>query len=219
MAVLKDGDLSALQATDRKTLYDTGIAPGTARDFARRIRLLLPQGWFPAYRGDEVEDAPVLQALLTGFGSVLAHIWALMIVVRAQTRMGTTSGPFLDMAAKDYFGAAGLIRLPLERDTRLRRRMVERLNAQRNTRQAVVQAVTELAGAPPRIIEPMTVRDCGAWCRAGGYGAVRSRYGSAKGGQFMIEIYPRQPVEQRALHAALCAVKACGVTAWVRVEM
>lgn len=219
MAVLRERDLSALQATDRKTLYDTGIAPGTARDFARRMRLLLPQGWFPAYRGDEAEDAPVLQALLSGFGAVLAHIWALMIAVRTQTRLGTTSGPFLDMAAKDYFGAAGPIRLPLEKDTRLRWRMVERLRAQRNTRQAVLQAVTELAGAPPRIIEPMTVRDCGAWCGIGGYGVAQSRYGSTKGGQFVIEVYPKQPVEQRALHAALCAVKACGVTAWVRVEM
>lgn len=218
MALLRDRDLSALQATDRKPLYDTGIAPGSARDFARRMRLLLPQGWFPAYRGDEIEHAPVLQALLTGFGSVLAHIGGLMAVVGRQTRLGSLSGPFLDMAVKDFLGGSGLMRLPSEKDTRLRRRMVERMRAQRNTRQAITKAMTDLSGAPPRIIEPGSARDCGAWSRAGGYGVLQSRYGSSVGGQFMIEILPRQPIEAREIHAALRSVKACGVIAWVRME-
>lgn len=113
MAILRDRDVSSLQATDRKILYDTGIAPGTARDFARRLRLILPFGWFPAYRVDEAEDAPVLQALLTGFGSVLASIWTLMNFVRRQTRLGTTDAVFLEMAAVDFFGPSGMIRLKL----------------------------------------------------------------------------------------------------------
>ncbi|NIE79253.1 hypothetical protein [Asaia sp. As-1742] len=218
MALLRDRDLDGLQATDRKLLYDTGIAPGTARDFARRMRLLLPQGWFPAYRGDELEEAPVLQALLTGFGAVLAYIWQLMGVVRAQTRLGTTSGAFLDMALIDYFGSGKTARLPLEKDSHLRRRIAADLVAPRNTRQAVSDAVRQISGAAPRIIETGTVRDCGAWCHLGGYGAARSRYGARHGGQVVIEVFPKLPVQQFELYAAIKAVKACGVIAWVRME-
>jgi len=218
MAILRDRDVSSLQATDRKILHDTGIAPGTARDFARRLRLILPFGWFPAYRGDEAEDAPVLQALLTGFGSVLSSIWPLMIFVRRQTRFGTTDAVFLEMAAVDFFGPSGMIRLKLERDTHFRRRIVSSLVAPLNTRHAVSEAVRRLSGAAPRIIEPGTVRDCGAWRYAGGYGASRSRYGARPGGQFFLEVYPKLPVEQRALHAAIRATKASGVIAWVRMQ-
>ncbi|WP_438384073.1 hypothetical protein ABHV46_07135 [Asaia sp. BMEF1] len=218
MAVLRDRDVSSLQATDRKILYDTGIAPGTARDFARRLRLVLPSGWFPAYRGDEAEDAPVLQALLTGFGAILASIWTLMSFVRRQTRLGTTDGAFLEMAAADFFGPSGVIRLALEKDTHFRRRMVSSLVAPLNTRAAVSEAVRRLSGAAPRIIELGNVHDCGAWRYAGGYGASRSRYGSRLGGQFFLEVYQKLPVERRALHAAIRAAKASGVIAWVRMQ-
>ncbi|GBR12362.1 hypothetical protein [Asaia spathodeae] len=218
MAILRDRDIASLQATDRKTLYDTGIAPGSARDFARRLRLILPAGWFPAYRGDEVEDAPILQSLLTGFGAVLASIWSLTGFVRRQTRMGTTDDAFLEMAAADFFGPSGMVRLNLEKDTHFRRRMVGSLVAPLNTRAAVSEAVRRLSGAAPRIIEPGNVHDCGAWCQVGGYGASRTRYGAREGGQFFLEVYPKLPVEQRALHAAIKATKASGVIAWIRMQ-
>lgn len=217
MAIMRDRDVSPLQATDRKTLFDTGIASGTARDFARRLRLLLPSGWFPVYQGDEVEDAPVLQALLTGFGSVLAHVWNLRSFARRQTRLGTTENAFLDMAATDFFGPAGLSRLHQEKDSHFRRRLVSSLVAPRNTRVAVSEAVRRISGAAPRLIEPDTVRDCGAWNFSGGYGSGRSRYGTPVGGQFFVEVYPKLPIEQRVLHGTLRATKAAGVIAWVRM--
>ncbi|WP_025885232.1 hypothetical protein [Asaia prunellae] len=218
MAVLRDRDVSSLQATDRKTLYDTGIASGTARDFARRLRLLLPAGWFPAYRGDEAEDAPILQALLTGFGSVLASTWTQINSVRKQTRFGTTEAVFLDMTAADFFGPSGMPRLRQEKDSHFRKRMVRSLGASLNTRTAISEIVHQLSGAAPRIIEPGTVHDCGAWRYVGGYGAARSRYGTRPGGQFFLEVYPKLPAEPRVLHAALRGTKAADVIAWVRMQ-
>jgi len=218
MAVLHDECVVPLEATDRKALHDTGVALGSARDFARRMRLLLPQGWFPAYRGEETEDAPVLQALLTGYGAIFSHIWQLMKVVSAQSRLGQTSASFLDMAAVDFFGSGSLTRLRGEKDTHYRRRMIAGLVAPRNTRQAVSEAIQQIAGAHPRIIEPGNARDCGAWCLAGGYGAgMHTRYGCRMGGQFILEILPKIPIERRQLNAAIKATKAAGVIAWVRI--
>ncbi|WP_336762029.1 hypothetical protein [Asaia sp. VD9] len=217
MAVLRDPDLSGLTATDRKTLFDTGLAPGSARDFARRLRLLLPQGWFPAYRGDEVEEAPVLQALLTGFGAVLSVIWHLIIDVKRQTRLGTTQGAFLEMAAVDFFGPGAMARLEQEKDGHYRRRLVTSLAAPLNTRMAVSESVRRLSGAAPRIIELGSAQDCGAWCHGGGYGASRSRYGSRNGGQFCLEVFPKIPVDQRTVQAVIRVTKASGVIAWVRM--
>ncbi|GBQ09697.1 hypothetical protein [Swaminathania salitolerans] len=219
MAIVRDRDDARLHATDRKILFDTYPAPGTARDFARRLRLILPEGWFPVYRGDEEEDAPRLQALLTGFGAVLSQIWSLMGVVRDQTRIGSVRGVFLDMAATDLFGSSGMCRLPQEKDTHFRRRMIEAISAEKTTRRAVSEAVRQIAGAPPRLIEPGSVRDCGALNVLGGYGATRLRYGSLAGGQFCLELMPKLPLTTRALCTAVKDVKALGVTAWIRMDM
>lgn len=225
MAFLKDNNACVLQATDRKPLWDTGVVPGSAQDFAGRLRRLLPNGWFPpAPQDDEVETAPVLAGVLLGFGSVFAAIWTLLGQVVSQTRLATMDGTFLDMAAADYFGGA-VFRDDSETDASFRRRIAADLVAPRNTRASVLAAVTAVTGAAPRVIEPMNAADCHALGRIGvpgcgggyGYGSAGLRYGSLHGGQFFIETALGK-ASAASVGAAVGRVKAAGVSAWLRVE-
>lgn len=227
MAVLTDVSALQEQATDRKPLWDTGVEPGSAADFARRVRSLLPSGWFPAAPvSDQDEQAPVLAAFLLGFGAVFAGAWTLLRQVAAQTRLASMSGAFLDMAAADYFGGTGLLRRKGEVDAAYRVRIRDSLVAARNTRAAVAAATTAVTGAVPRIIEPMSGQDCHAYGRSGlaaagggyGFGASDLRYGSLRGGQFFIETAQGDAAGVSAVAAAVARVKAAGVVAWIRVE-
>ncbi|AOX20590.1 hypothetical protein A0U90_10115 [Kozakia baliensis] len=227
MRLLKDSKRALLRATDGKPLCDTGIAPGSPQDFARRLRNLLPSGWFPAPPyDDEIEKAPVLAAILLGFGSVLSNFWLLLAQVQKQMRLATMSGAFLDMAAEDYFGAGGLSRQALESDDTYRKRIVSSILAPKNTRSAVVSAVRNITSIEPNIIEPMNAADCHAFgavrmaaCGGGyGWGSDNLRYGSSKGGHFFLETPRGKAPSALAICNAVNQVKAAGVTAWVKVE-
>lgn len=163
MAVLYDEGKDILRASDGSVLLDTGPAPGSIEDFAGRFRRLLPTGWFPpAPQGLEAESAPVLAAILRGFGAVLAGIWQLMQECSLQMRLATMSGAFLDMAAEDYFGDGGLVRQASEPDVVYRKRIRAALFAERNTRQAVTNALVAVTGVQPVIIETLNASDCHA---------------------------------------------------------
>lgn len=227
MGILYDEDRNILRASDGSILFDTGPSPGSVDDFAGRLRRLLPAGWFPAEpQGLDEEAAPVLAALLKGFGAVLAGIWQLMLECSQQMRLATMSGAFLDMAADDYFGESGLVRQTSEPDILYRRRIRASLFAERNTRQAVTNAIMAVTGVQPVIIETMNAADCHALaCMPSpamgggyGYGATGLRYGSLLGGQFFVETQLGKAADLAVICRAVDQTAAMGVTGWIKVK-
>ncbi|GBQ63902.1 hypothetical protein AA103196_0727 [Ameyamaea chiangmaiensis NBRC 103196] len=227
MSTLYDVSGSPLLATDGQPLLDTGIVPYSQRDFARRIRALLPNGWFPAPPGEDgVETAPVLDGVLNGIGFVFAWIFSLLTAVQAQTRIASAYGGFLDMIAADFFGAGVLPRLEGEGDVVYRARIVATLKAPMNTRQAVTAAIAAVTGVQPVVIEPWSAQDCGglgarvAPGRGGGrgYGTRGLRYGTLGGGQFFVETGISSGASSMAVRSAITRTKALGIIGWLKVE-
>jgi hypothetical protein len=148
---------------------------GDTADMTSRLRQVLPAKWF----GD---DAPNLQAILTGLASAWSGLYGLLQTVKAQARIATANGVFLDMAAADYFGS-GLPRRAGERDSAYSLRIRANLIAPKATRQGLVAAVTALTGRSPIIFEPQNAYDTGGYSSGtlgynalGGYGSLGLPY-------------------------------------------
>lgn len=124
-------------------------------DMPGRLRGLLPASWF----GDG--DTPVLDALLAGIGAPLAWAYDLYGFVIAQARLSTSSGVFLDLFSLDFFGD-GLPRRANESDASFQPRIAAELVRPRDTRAAVAQALTDLTGSAPTLVEPWNPGDCAA---------------------------------------------------------
>lgn len=145
------------------------MSTGDTNDMLARLRAVLPP-WFPS-------PAPITDAALTGVAAGLAFGYSLIQFAKTQTRIATASGGWLDLIAWDYFGAR-FHRRTSEVDDVFRARIKAELLRPRQTRAAIAQALTDLTGTPPRIYEPWSTNDCGAYGVAGsGYG-VAGCYGS-----------------------------------------
>ncbi len=127
---------------------------GSPADFVNRMMTVLPARWFP-------DTAPVLTGVLSGIASVWAALYALLMFVRQQARIGTASGVFLDMVARDFFGTA------LERgglsDASFRVAILRRILRQGGTRAGLSAELTALTGTAPTLIEGARPADCGTW--------------------------------------------------------
>jgi hypothetical protein len=132
---------------------------GDSEDMAARMQAVLPARWF----GD---TSPLLQAVLLGLGTCWAAIYGLVQTVQAQARIATASGGFLDLISTDFFGAA-LPRRNAEADGLFRTRISQELLRPRATREALMLALTELTGRPPRVFEPARPGDTGGYCLGG----------------------------------------------------
>ena len=141
------------------------MSKGDVSDILTRLKTLLPAGWF----GDET---PKLDSLLSACATSLSWGYSLYQYARLQTRISTASGSFLDIAARDFFGAR-LRRTGEDADDVFRHKIRTSLFRQRGTRQAVISLVEELTGLPPTIIETQRPGD------TGGYGISTSGYGMA----------------------------------------
>lgn len=227
MSLLADVSGASLTATDGVILTDSPAQTGSQTDFARRLRGLLPGGWFPLPPASGgTEQAPVLVGVLNGFGAALAAVWTLLGQVQSQTRLATASGIFIDAFADDYFGVGGLPRQSGETDAAYAARIKASLIAQKNTRAAVSAAVAAVAGAPPTIIEPMNANDCHATASAAspavgggyGYGCAGLRTGTLTGGQFFLIAGNPGGAALNAIYAAVESAKAEGVIAWTQAD-
>ncbi|MGS0649176.1 hypothetical protein ACU81Q_16330 [Komagataeibacter melomenusus] len=202
------------------------MADVTQNGFARRIRALLPTGWFPAAPGKgETEQAPVLNALLQGFGSVFAWVWGLLDSTNDQTRLATMTGAFLDMFAADFFGTT-LTRATGESDDAYRTRIKGALFPSLGTRPDVVNVIADEVGTAGRVIEPRNATDCkglGALSSPAigggyGYGVAALRYGS-RGVPF--QLFAQLPTGDTNLPATqtltrIANVMPAGTIAWVQ---
>ena len=143
---------------------------GDQADMLSRLRAMLPARWFP-------DTTPVLDALLSGVASVWDVTYAQLQFVRAQTRIATATGSFLDLAATDFFGDR-LRRRAGQDDGSMRGSIARELLRERATRPALIAVLQDLTGRTPVVFEPSRPADtrgwgvaCG-WGLAGGWGSL-----------------------------------------------
>lgn len=172
------------------------MATGDVADMAWRIFSVLPQRWFPA-----LQSAPVLNGLLSGIGAGWAFGFQLLGYARAQARIATATGSFLDMIADDFFGLS-LHRSAMEQDEAFRTRIAANLLSEKATRAGVSGAVRGLTGGSVAIFEPGRPADTGAYGTAScpeigggiGYGIAGAGYGSLNlPFQFLIVVARPEP--------------------------
>lgn len=145
---------------------------GDIDDTSARLRRLLPP-WF----GRE-DDSPAVSALLQGAARILAHVYSLWAFAKLQTRIATSTGGWLEMAAADYIGA--FPRFAGEDDAKYSRRIRLEVLRDRNTRNAIDRAVYDLTGAHPDIYEAWRPGDCGGYGTPGLAYGMAGRYGSRR---------------------------------------
>ncbi len=210
---------------------------GDVADFVSRLWRVLPPRWFS-------DTAPLADAVLTGFGVAWSAIYALIDAVRAQARLLTATGGFVDSFAQDYFGVA-FLRRNAESDASYIQRIGYELLRPRGTRTAMTTAMAQLTGQPATIFEPARPMDTGGYGAggvgygvAGGYGNLRLAYQSflkvrrphgagiaqlagyrtggvpAYGGLAMV----RTPVSDSDIYASAAAILPAGSTVWVQIQ-
>jgi hypothetical protein len=128
------------------------MAIGDQDDFLSRLIRLLPTGWFPS-------AAPRLNAVLQGPAASLSAAFAMLTFVKAQTRVQTASGSFLDLISQGYF-AGELPRLQYESDAGYAERIEYNLTAPRGTHDGMVQMLQQLTGNTPIIFQPNLATNC-----------------------------------------------------------
>jgi len=144
---------------------------GDTSDMLARLKSVLPGRWF----GD---TTPILDAVLTGFATAWSGLYALLANVKAQARIATASGIFLDIASTDYFGTS-LPRRSGEADAAFSTRIRANLVLPRATRAGLSFVLQNLTGRTPVIFEPLNAADTGGYnSNSLGYG-VAGAYGSA----------------------------------------
>ncbi|MCH4091415.1 hypothetical protein [Acetobacter sp.] len=136
------------------------MATGDSEDIFKRIRSTLPQSWFPA---SSENATPVLDGILTGLAWPWAMLYKLLGYTQNQTRLDTSSGNFIDIAASDYFGNS-LPRLENESDSSYIERIKQEFFTKRNTREAF-DSVKASDSSIERIVEPWSSVDCACYGR------------------------------------------------------
>lgn len=202
------------------------MADTSQNGFALRVRQLLPAGWFPnPPSSGEEEKAPVLNALLQGFGSVFSWVWELINETDKQTRLSTMTGAFLDMFAADFFGT-GMPRKQGESDDEYRKRIQEALFPSLGTRPDVENTIQYEVGRAGRVIEPRNATDCkglGSLASSAigggyGYGVPALRYGSR---EVPFQLFAQLPTGDTDKPSAqtltrISAVMPAGTIAWTQ---
>jgi hypothetical protein len=117
------------------------MAIGDNADMAARIRRLLPP-WFG-------ESNPLVDALVAAAAVVLAFAYSLFAYAKAQTRIRTASGIWLDIVAQDFFGTR-IVRAAGQNDDSFRSIILANLLRPQATRQAISDVIEALTGFAPR---------------------------------------------------------------------
>lgn len=132
---------------------------GSQADIAARLRRHLPRSWF----GEGDRPTPVLDSLLWGLAAILCGSFDLYAFAKAQTRLATATGGWLDLAALDYFGPDAFPRFRGEGDRAYSRRLRQEVLRRRVTRGAIDSVVFDLTGSHPRIFEGWDSPTTGGW--------------------------------------------------------
>lgn len=114
----------------------------------------LVRNWFPV-------DGEVINALAAAMADPAAFNFEQIRYVEDQTRLATATDAFLDLIAEEFIGKNRLLRRSGESDATYRARIKREILRARGTRKAISDALEELTGYKPRIVEPNNVRDTG----------------------------------------------------------
>lgn len=151
---------------------------GDSLDILDRVKKLIPKRWFTFV-------APYRDAIIGGLADGAAWCYSLIVYARKQSRLKTSSGLFLDLAAWDFFQGR-LTRRIGEIDTSLQTRIIKEIVRPRQIRAAILQALSDLTGRAGQIFEPWNPGDCGGYhISTSGYG-MAGCYGSL---QFRNQIF------------------------------
>lgn len=210
---------------------------GDTTDMARRVRALVPQGWFN-------DQTPVLDGLLQSVGTAWSLSYGLINFVVQQARISTASGIFLDLISSDFFGT-DLPRFNNEQDKTFVLRIKQELLRPRGTRAAVILALQQLTGRAPAIFEPALTSDTGGYtlggvgyCVSGGWGNLALPFqsfitayraegsgiaqiaGYATGGVLAYGDLSMEPLQisDADIIAAIPPLLPAATTAWVRIS-
>lgn len=213
------------------------MANGDFNNVLTRLQAALPSSWFPSV-------APVRDAILSGMSTLFATSYSALMLAKANMRIPTTTGYFLDLTAFDFFGLR-FARLPNQTDAFFAAAIVKEIFRERVTRAGVLQAVADTTGATPSVFEPFRIQDTCAYGytryygKVGAYGNLSMRgqafltspvvvtgyplngYGQKFGGYGVgFQVYAHEtgqygPINEAAVFAAVENTKAAGVMVWV----
>lgn len=130
------------------------MATGDQGDVFKRLKDLLPNGWFTG-------DTPILDGLMWGAAYALSFVYTLWAYAKLQTRIKWATDGWLDMIAADFFGDT-LLRKTGQADSSFRNRIIINMFRGRGTRPAMIQVLEEITGNTPDIFEPNRPLDTGA---------------------------------------------------------
>jgi hypothetical protein len=164
IATLPSGQTVDFQVLNNNGFLTTATVPVYDQtDFAGRLLRLLPSGWFPAV-------APRLLAVLQAPAMMFSLIYGLLVFAKAQQRVASASGAFLDLAAQDYFGSTSP-RLEYELDPAYAARIRYNMTAPRGTLSGMTSMLEQLTGNSPAIFQPNNVVQTGGWATESNPGA------------------------------------------------
>lgn len=141
---------------------------GDQADIADRLRSVLPARWFGG-------TTPVLDTLLNGIAASWEYSYQVLQYVRAQTRISTASGVWLDLIGHDLFGKHQPRDIG-QSDEAFRLILYRNILRPRATRAALTSALRNLTGQPPIVFEPRNTAD------TGGYGSSTPQSVTSSGG-------------------------------------
>jgi hypothetical protein len=116
--------------------------------------MLIPFRWFSWI-------APLRDAVLGGLADQAAWCYSWLVYIKQQSRIATSTGPFLDLISYDFLGR----HLPRGQmsDANYRIRILATILQERVTRKGMINAVNMIIGSNPTIFEPWNTNDAGAW--------------------------------------------------------
>lgn len=156
------------------------MALGDADDILAKLKRALVARWFASFIPGSDSSTPVLDGVLSGPAWMWSWLYDLLQYVAKQRRIGTADGVNLDQICFDFFGQT-LGRFTAEGDDAFRNRIKANLLAPKNTRAALINAVTTLTGVTPTIFEPRDTTDTGGYGHLGMTQGTGLGYGLAGG--------------------------------------
>jgi hypothetical protein len=141
---------------------------GDSNDIVSRVKQEIPKRWFRWV-------APYRDAILGGLADLAAWNYNLIGYARAQSRLATAYGIWLDILAFDFLGFF-LTRKGLSDDS-FRIVIRSTILQERVTRNGMSNLIKALTGNAPAIFEPWNTFDTGAYSSPGGASAA-NQYGS-----------------------------------------
>jgi hypothetical protein len=147
----------------------------TAASIVARVKRLIPNRWFSWV-------APNRDALLGGISDLALWSYNLVSYARAQSRLASAYGVWLDVWSFDFLQRF-ILRGSMKDDT-FRAFIQATILQERVTRAGMINAITKLTGLTPWVFEPWNTYDTGAYSAAKGKGAQYGSmgYGVGQGG-------------------------------------